>query len=103
MMQLAGRWLRWGLVTSLSRLAYAVGQPGQAVPSDEWEGFLNAHFSGITLEEGAALKRLLFESQTLILSDLREQVAQPDNWASRTVPQLKVTSAWNCCDNPSKA
>ena len=76
-------------ISSLSRLAYAVGQPGQVVPTDEWESFVNNHFGGITLGEQSALRRLLFESQTLILSDLREQVAQPDRWAARSVPPVE--------------
>ena len=76
-------------VSSLGRLAYAVGQPGQAVPSEEWDSFVNAHFGGITLGEQAALKRLLFESQTLVLSDLREQISHPDRWATRSVPPVE--------------
>ena len=76
-------------ISSLSRLAYSVGQPGEAVPADDWEAFINNHFGGIILGEGSALKRLLFESQTLILSDLREQIAQPDRWASRSVPAVE--------------
>ena len=76
-------------ITSLSRFAYAVGQPGQALDNTEWEAFVNSHFAAASIGEQSGLKRLLFEAQTLLLSDLREQVTQPEKWATRAVPDVE--------------
>ena len=76
-------------INSLSRFAYTVGQPGQALDNTEWESFVNSHFAAASIGEQSGLKRLLFESQTLLLSDLREQVTQPEKWATRAVPDVE--------------
>ena len=83
------RTLKANGLTSLSRYAYAVGRPGQALSTSEWNTFVNAHFATATVGEQSSLKRLLFEAQTLLLSDLREQVTQPDKWAARAIPMAE--------------
>jgi len=44
---------------------------------------------GALLGEKGSVKRLVFESQALLLNDLREQVTQPDKWSTRDVPMVE--------------
>ena len=82
-------------LTTLSKLAYSVGQPGQPIAGPEWEAFVASHFSDIALGEQAGLRRLVFESQTLLLSDLREQVTRPEHWAQRPIPPAERQKSMN--------
>ena len=57
-------------VTTISALAYAHQQPGQPIVSDEFQNWVRGLDPGATIGGVAALKRLLFESQTQLLAIL---------------------------------
>ncbi|CAE7356169.1 RE1, partial [Symbiodinium sp. KB8] len=70
--------VRWG-VDTLSKAAYAVGAPGVLPSEDALRGFLNPD-EPATVEQGqvAIARRLVFEAQTLAVSQLRQQIEGPD-------------------------
>ena len=77
---------RLGL-TSFGLLAYSFGQPGQNISDDAFNTWLRQDVNpAITLGDSAALKRLLFESRTLVMASLKEQVIAPDSAATKKVP-----------------
>ena len=56
-------------------LAYAHGQPGQAIVDSAFETWVSTNLdSAASLADISCIKRLLFESQTLVLASLKEQV-----------------------------
>ena len=56
-------------------LAYAHGQPGQSIVDSQFESWVSNNLdSGASLADISCVKRLLFESQTLVLASLKEQV-----------------------------
>ena len=66
-------------ITSFGLLAYSFGQPGQNIADDAFGNWLRQDVNpAITLADSAALKRLLFESHTLVMASLKEQVIAPD-------------------------
>ena len=72
--------LRAAGVNHLSALAFAVGQPGQAIVPGEVDAFLqNALGRVATLAESSAVRRLAFEAQTLLVASLRQIVEQRDD------------------------
>ena len=81
--------LRSGL-TTYGKLAFAHGQPG--VPLDEaaFNAFALASLGAMAnLGDTAVLKRLLFESHTLVLAQLKQQVMDPDGSSSRKMPPVE--------------
>ena len=61
--------------SSLSRLAFAIGKPGQPVVTADVEAFLRqAVGKAPTLAATAALKRVAFEAHTFLVATLRQQV-----------------------------
>ena len=77
---------RLGL-TSFGLLAYSFGLPGQNISDDAFNTWLRQDVNpAITLGDSAALKRLLFESHTLVMASLKEQVIAPDSAATKKVP-----------------
>lgn len=108
-------------VDNLSRLAFAVGQPGQAIQNNDVEDFLQRALGrASTLVEASSIKRMAFEAHTYLVATLRQQVdhtddAQPrkvafaernqseERWSQHTlsltklVPFLRTTrsSGWN--------
>ena len=73
-------------VSNLSQLAFAVGQPGQAISNNDVDTFLqNAMGRAPTLAENAAVRRLAFESQTLLVASLRMVVEQKDDGAPKKI------------------
>ena len=74
-------------ITSFGLLAYSFGQPGQNIADDAFGNWLRQDVNpAITLADSAALKRLLFESHTLVMASLKEQVVAPDSASTRKVP-----------------
>ena len=65
-------------VDTLSKAAYAVGAPG-VLPEDALRSFLNPE-TPTAVEQGqvAIARRLIFEAQTLAVSQLRQQIEGPD-------------------------
>ena len=56
-------------------LAYGHGQPGQSIIDSQFEAWVSNHLdSAASLADISCVKRLLFESQTLVLASLKEQV-----------------------------
>ncbi|CAE7263534.1 unnamed protein product, partial [Symbiodinium sp. CCMP2456] len=73
---------------TLGQLAYTVGQPGQLIPELEFVDWCRNHVPAATAADLASLKRLLFEAQTLALTQLRAQVTEPEA-ASKKVPEAE--------------
>ena len=76
-------------VCTISALAYAYGQPGQQIAIDDFQAWVRQLDPGATIGGVAALKRLLFESQTQLLAILKEQITNPEPTAARKVPQAE--------------
>ena len=74
---------------TVGQFAYAIGQPGQPLPEDEWRAWVGSHFGSANSGDVASLRRLLFECQTLMLADLRDQIANPSASAARPVPDAE--------------
>ena len=72
-------------VCTISALAYAHGQPGQPINPDEFQNWVRQLDPSATIGGVAALKRLLFESQTQLLAILKEQVMNPEPSIARKV------------------
>jgi len=70
-------------VDNLFKLAFAVGQPGQPLVAADVDAFLaTALAHAPTIAEGAAVRRLAFEAQTLLIASLRQLVEQRDDMPS---------------------
>ena len=81
--------VRSGLST-LGRLAFAHGQPGTPIDAAAFHTFAQNLLGALmSLADEAALKRLLFEGHTMVLSQLREAVANPEAAHTRKLPQLE--------------
>ena len=72
---------------TLGRLAFGVGQPGVPVPDLEFTRFgTNVLGAMASMHDVSALRRLLFESQTLVMAQLREQVSNPEMQMTQKLP-----------------
>ena len=77
---------RAGLQT-FGTFAYAHGQPGQNISDESFEAWVtNQLLTGATIADIAGAKRLLFESQTIVLASLQDQVNTTDSSAIKKVP-----------------
>ncbi|CAE7836634.1 unnamed protein product [Symbiodinium sp. CCMP2592] len=76
-----------GFVT-LGQLAYSVGQPGQIIPDEAFNQFVKDTIPRASGADSACLRRLIFEAQTLVLADLRQQINDPDG-SSKKVPEAE--------------
>ena len=73
--------------------AYCHGQPGQPINDEEFQKWIEANVvASVSVSDLAGLKRLLFESQTLVLAALKEQVTAPESASSRPVPSAERES-----------
>ena len=80
---------RAGLQT-FRTFAYAHGQPGQNISDEGFETWVTGQLlTGATLADIAGAKRLLFESQTMVLASLQEQVNAPDASSIKKVPVVE--------------
>lgn len=67
-------------VTTLSQLAFALGQPGQPIGDAAVGTFLhNALGRAATIQESSILKRAAFEAQTFLIATLRQSVEKTDD------------------------
>ena len=67
--------------------AYAHGQPGQNIADESFEAWVtNQLMTGATIADIAGAKRLLFESQTMVLASLQDQVNATDPSSIKKVP-----------------
>ena len=73
-------------VTTLSRLAFAVGQPNQPLANDDIVTFLRGALGRApSLLETSSVKRLAFETQTFLVAQLRQAIEQTDDSAPRKI------------------
>lgn len=73
-------------VGTLSQLAFVVGQPGQPILAADVDRILHAALCRApTLAENAAVRRLGFEAQTLVVANLRQIVEQRDDGAPKKI------------------
>ena len=80
-------------VDSLSRLAFAIGQPGQPINNTEVDTFLRGALGRApTLAEAAAIKRVTFEAHTFLVATLRQQVERGDETGPRKVTFAERTT-----------
>lgn len=64
--------------------SFGVGQPGVQVAEQEFQRFAANILGGMaSMQDISAVRRLLFESQTLVMAQLREMVANPEAGAVR--------------------
>ena len=79
--------LKGASVESLSKLSYSVTLPGTPATDSDIDGFAAKLRPGVALALGdaAALKRLVFEAQTLTIADLRSSI-QPGEEAQKKLP-----------------
>lgn len=72
--------------SSLSSLAFSVGQPGQPVSTADVDAFLQTSTGRApTLAEVAATKRLAFEAHTLLVASIRQVIDNRDDGSARKV------------------
>ncbi len=76
-----------GGINTLAKLAFAVGQPGQAIQSQDVDDFLTQMTGAApALADAAIAKRLIFEAHTVIIATLKQSVEQRDETAPKKVP-----------------
>lgn len=76
-------------ITTLGTAAHTVGTPGQDIPDADFRSWLESNMPGLPLGDVAAVKRILFESQTLVLSSLRQSILDPDSTAKQKLPEAE--------------
>ena len=75
--------------STLGTLAFGVGKPGTPVAELEFTRFATNVLGALaTMHDISALRRLLFESQTLLMAQLRDQVSNPDMQMTRKLPPV---------------
>ena len=75
---------------TLGTLACGVGQPGVALVDGEFQTFARNCLGALASIAGIpTLKRLVLESHTMLLAQLREQVSNPQASASRPLPAVE--------------
>ena len=75
---------------TLGKLGFGHGQPGATIDQDNFDRFARATMGAMaSIADVALLKRMLFESHTMILSQLKEQATNPEASASRKLPQVE--------------
>ena len=76
--------------SNLGQLAFASGQPGQPLNEAEFQRFAQNVLGGLaTMADTSTLKRLVFEGQTVLLAQLRDQVVNPDAATTRRLPAIE--------------
>eukprot|EP00435_Cladocopium_sp_Y103_P070278 s38_g35.t1 len=73
-------------ITTISTLAYSFGQPGQPIPSEDFTTWVRSLEPTASVGAVSSLKRLLFESQTQLLADLKDKIVNPEPSVARRVP-----------------
>ena len=76
-------------ITTIASLAYAHGQPGQPLVNDDFTNWVRQLDPTASVGGVAALKRLLFESQTQLMAALRDQITNPEPSTAKKVPQAE--------------
>ncbi|CAE7318038.1 METTL21B, partial [Symbiodinium microadriaticum] len=76
-------------ITTLGTAAHTVGTPGQDIPDALIREWIETNTPGLPLGDVAALKRIFFESQTLVLSSLRQSILDPDATTKQKLPEAE--------------
>ena len=80
-------------LTTFGLLAYAHGQPGQALNDAAFDAWIAGNLdSAASLADSSGVKRLLFEAQTLVLAALKEQITSPESSVVKRVPAAERES-----------
>ena len=88
-MAMSDRGVRAG-ITTLGKLAFAHGQPGVPIVSGEFDTFSQDVLGAMaSIGDRSVLKRLLFEGHTFVISQLKEQVTNPEAAQPRKIPQVE--------------
>ena len=75
---------------TLGTLAFGVGQPDVALVDAEFQTFARNCLGALaSIAQISTLKRLVFESHTMLLAQLREQVSHPQASASSSLPAVE--------------
>ena len=81
---------------TMSRLAFAVGQPNQPLVDDEITTFLQRALTRApSLQETSTVKRIAFEAQTYLVASLRQSLEQTDDSMPRKIAFAERTSRMN--------
>lgn len=79
--------------TNLGQLAFSTGQPGQPLNEAECQRFAQNVLGGMaSMADMSTLKRLVFEGQTMLLAQLRDQVVNPDAASTRKLPAFECNT-----------
>ena len=79
--------------SNLGQLAFATGQSGQPLVEADFQRFAQNVLGGMaTMADISTLKRLVFEGQTVLLAQLRDQVVNPDAATTRKLPAVERTT-----------
>ena len=75
--------------------AYAHGQPGQNIVDETFGNWFTTNvLPGASIADIAGAKRLLFESQTMVLAHLQDPLNLPDSTSVKKVPSAERESKW---------
>ena len=97
-------------ISTLSKLAYAVTTPGVSPSDAQVTQFLQTIRPGVdpTISDSTAVKRLIFESQTLTIANLRATLQSSDDSGAKRIapPERSARIAarrfdflvWTCLD-----
>lgn len=84
------RALRNANLKTYRSMAYSHGQPGQPIADDLFEAWVTANLlQAPSVADFSAAKRILFESQTLVLASFKESLNVPEPTSVKRVPQQK--------------
>ena len=77
-------------LTSLGRLAYAVGSPSESASETQYQAWFEEHLPSTSIGDRSIVKRLITEAQTIVCAELREQVTSNLDAATvRKVPEAE--------------
>ena len=77
-------------LTSLGRLAYAVGSPSESASEAQYQAWFEEHLPSTSIGDRSIVKRLVTEAQTIVCAELREQVTSNLDAATvRKVPEAE--------------
>ena len=82
-------------VATMGSMAYVVGTPGSEVSDSALRSWLDVNLPNLTVGDHAAVKRILFESQTVQLSALRQSILDPDSTTKQKLPEAEKSQRLN--------
>ena len=63
-------------LTSLGRLAYAVGSPSESASEAQYQAWFEEHLPSTSIGDRSIVKRLVTEAETIVCAELREPAPQ---------------------------